>query len=174
MTACDSWQMFNDWQFQGLLFLFPHLPPGLTSMTALAWSPRHGRLRVASRHRTGQVRLFSTDAALLKPRQRPSIWLNSQLSASTSKASWKRQWRYEYGYYLRDVERYRAGPRDMTRNFFKQGRDDSAEEGAAQLQHVRCSFTCQMQRPVQETRTPCRFLLPPLPLLPACVPVTLQ
>lgn len=38
---------------------------GLTSMTALAWSPRHGRLWVASRQRTGQERLFRTDAALM-------------------------------------------------------------------------------------------------------------
>lgn len=50
---------------------------GLTSMTALAWSPRHGSLWAASRQRTGQGRLFRTDAALMKPRHLPSIWLNS-------------------------------------------------------------------------------------------------
>lgn len=38
---------------------------GLTSMTALAWSPRHGRLWVCSRQRTGQGRLLRTDAALM-------------------------------------------------------------------------------------------------------------
>lgn len=64
----SKWNYFSDKHIQCIAntqWLTALRTVSLTFMTALAWSPRHGRLWVASRLHTGQGRLFRTDAALM-------------------------------------------------------------------------------------------------------------
>lgn len=159
-----------NWQFQGLSFLCSHSPPrpyihdglGMVPQTRQAESGlqashrpcetlQHGRGSPEAQAATLQLIELAALGEHLEGvlEERVEVWIRIIPA---------RSWVLSGRHLRQDPQLLKTGQRRFSRG------------GAAQLQHVRCSFTCQMQRPVQKTRTPCRFLLPPLPLLHALCP----
>lgn len=151
MTACNSWQMFNDWQFQGLVFLFPPPPPRPYIHDCLGVVPqtRQAESGLQASHRPGETLQHGRGSPVAQAATLHLI----ELAALREHLEGVLEETVEVWIRILPARRWalsvRPPSRDMTRNFFKQGRGDSAEEGQRNCNmsgvhlHVRCNDPCR-------------------------------